>query len=282
MLSLTTILKLKNPVYWILPESKDRRGFPHETLTPGSLVSFKDQGCGVFFCPNELGSQKNAKGNLRHEHNVTRFTSVFVDLDTGTPPEQLERIMSYKYPASAVVRTGRGHHAYWVLDPAERVDPLRWKSVQKRLAKDLEGDPACNDPARLMRVPSTWHVKYEPKLVELIHSNEQWTYSLSDFPELEGTPTKVFHLPARDDPRRHHAPRPPRIETITEGERHGRIVKECARYLRGVAPSEIRERTDDLKAWYAQSSRPLKRNWEAEIEDVIEWVLKKELGNFNL
>lgn len=266
-------------MFWLLPEGASRQGWPHETLTLLDRDDMRDMGYGVFFCPNELGNVKNEKGNLRHDRNIQRITSVFLDMDAGTPEEQRARLSTFHLPPSALVRTGRGHHAYWIL--TGDVDMTHWQHVQRTMAQRLGGDPACVDPARLMRVPGTWHVKYEPRPVELIHLNEEWTYSLSEFNITPDT-KKIFYLSPRprDGTRRIiRPPRSPAVTHIEEGTRHMTLLKECARYLRGVAPSEVSDRTDELKSWYAQSSRPLKKNWEHEVEDIIQWVLKKELGN---
>lgn len=278
MSNLLDALHLERPVFWLLHESRGVKGFPHETTICPDPDEMCELGYGIFFCPNELGNEKNGKGNLRHEKNVIRFPSVFVDLDSGTPEDQYRRIRSFYLPPSAIVRTGRGHHAYWLLnEPCTAQD---WQRVQKYLAHTLSGDPACTDPARLMRLPDTWHVKNEPRLVELVHLNAQWMYSLSQF-NLTPETKKIFYLsPAVNTSRR--ILKPPRAPTnmlIEEGMRHMTLLKECARYLRGVAPSELTERIQNLKSWYAQSSRPLKKNWEREVDDVVSWIINKELGN---
>lgn len=269
------------PVFWLLPEAKNANSFPHETLELGNIEDLKDQGLGVFFTPNEMGDLKNAKGHLRHDKNVTRFTSVFVDIDKGTREEQLTRLKAYPLPPSIIVETGRGHHAYWILDRFSPVSPGQWQRVQKRLALDLKGDPACTDPARLMRLPDTWHVKAEPKRVQLIHLNEHWIYSLDDFPEIQTftLSTPIAHGKSK---RILKPPREPVPVVLHEGDRHISLLKETARFFHGVAPSEVSDRTASVLAWYAQSCKPLKKNWEREVLDVIDWVLKKELGQLNL
>jgi hypothetical protein len=279
MTDLPRILNLNRPVFWLIPESPDARGFPQEIRSQLPPEYLRSQGYGVFLCPNELGDTLNKSKNLRHEANVIRFTSVFVDLDLGSQEVQLERLLRFELPPSVIVRTGRGHHAYWLLHEKDPVAPETWRTVQKNMAIRLQGDKACVDPARLMRLPQTWHVKQTPNvLVEIIHLNEQWTYSLSEFPQYERS--KILYLPPQKSSSR--APRELIPRTIHEGDRHVQLLKESARYLRGVAPSEISERTSELKSWYAQSCHPLKRNWEAEVESVVEWILKKELGNFHL
>lgn len=286
MQNITHILGILRPVWWLLPETPGVKGYPAEvTLYPYAEFN-RIKGNGVFFCPNEMGDIRNEKHNLRHEKNVIRFTSIFIDLDKGTLQEQRERIASFPLPPTLIVQTGRGHHAYWVLDRFEPVDAEAWKRVQKAMAVRLESDPACTDPARLMRLPDTWHVKAAHKWVSIIHCNEQWTYTMADFEEILKPVKKVFNIPSghaagKNSGRRIvNQPRAPQPTIIEEGMRHLTLVKESARYLRGVSPSEVDERRATLKAWYAQSARPLKSYWEKEVDDVVDWILKKELGAY--
>lgn len=280
----TDALGIQRPVYWTLPEKKDanlpgRSVIEWDKAMP-DIEQAKETGCGVFICPNELGDQRNDKGHLRHRENVIRFTCVFTDIDKGEPEHQLERLEHAALPPSMIIRTGRGYHGYWILERFDPVEPAAWERVQKELARHMGGDTACTDPARLMRLPGSWHVKGEPKPVQIIHLNTAWVYILSEFPGYEA-PVKRFVLP----PKKHGrslipSPYAPRIRKITEGDRHITLVKETARYFSGVAPSEIDERKGILKAWYIQSCRPLKPDWEKEVDDMVAWIIKKELGNY--
>lgn len=291
MHDLLNALGILRPVYWLLPEGMSCTGIPRETTVMNAPTDYGPMGFGVFFCPNELGDTRNDRKNLRHEGNVIRFTSVFVDLDKGD--HQLERLQAFDPPPSAIVRTGRGHHAYWILDRFEPVDALKWTAVQRAMAAKLKGDGACTDPARLMRLPDTWHVKGEPKLVEVLHLKPEWTYTLDQFAGytvagaasdgMAGQERSVFILPPTKPGQRRiiRPPQPPIVRIIEEGTRHQTLVKECARYLRGVSPSEVVERVDTLKAWYAQSSRPLKATWEREVSDVCDWIIHRELGSYD-
>lgn len=277
-------LGIQRPVYWTLPEKKDVQSYgtaAQEWIHKGpDIENARDTGQGVFICPNELGEKKNERGNLRHRDNVIRFTCVFTDIDKGKPDDQLRRLEQAKLPPSIIIRTGRGYHGYWILERFDPVIPDAWQRVQKELARHMGGDAACVDPARLMRFPGSWHVKGEPKLVEMIHLNTSWVYILSEFPGYEA-PVKRFILPPKKYGRSLiPSPYSPKVRKIGEGDRHITLVKEIARYFSGIAPSEITERTGIIKSWYVQSCRPLKPNWEKEVDDMIAWVIQKELGNY--
>lgn len=284
MPKLTDALHLIRPVYWGLPEAPYAAGIPGETLTVDiGPDRFRDLGYGVFFCPNELGDVKNKNGNLRHDKNIRRYAALFVDLDDGTPDEQRARLNGFHLPPSAIVRTARGHHAYWFLDYLDEITPEAWRRTQQGLAATLGGDPACVDPARLMRLPGYYHVKHEPFLVEIIHLNEHWTYLLDQFSNEMAPKTNVFYLSSTSGNRTRrlvNAPRPPVVTVIEPGGRHRALLEAAARYLRGVSPSEIHERAENLKAWYAQSCTELKPHWEKEVDDIVSWLTTKELGNY--
>ena len=78
------------------------------------------------------------------------------------------------------VRSGGGVHAYWLLDapvglPGDE-DRLYYKKTLRRFVQAIGGvspgahaDPACCDPARILRVPGTFNYKQEtPRPVEVL------------------------------------------------------------------------------------------------------------------
>lgn len=272
-------LGIERPVFWKIAEGGHVK-LATETLHQPNVEDSKRLGLGVFITPNELGDVWNDKHNLRHEANVIRFTSVFVDMDSGEPHDQIERLKRFHLPPSIVIRTGRGHHAYWILDRFESITPDTWRSVQKAMAYLLHGDRAATDPARLMRLPGSWHVKHEPREVKILLLDPDKIYSLDEFPEYE-TYSKTHSPPPSDRRISRGLPdiRPPRPRVLTAGERHTALLYEAGRLFRGAAPSDIERLRAILKSWYSQSCQPLKPNWEYEVDSLIDgWLLKKEFG----
>lgn len=285
---LFTLLGIERPVYWHILEAPGfKKGAWESTDEPDVQKEMKN-GAGLFFTPNEMGETRNKKGNLRHEENVIRFTSIFVDMDEGTPAEQVVRLSRLPLEPSALVRTSRGFHVYWLLDRFEEIEAGEWRLIQETLAEFLGGDPACVDPARLMRVPGSYHVKGEPTEVILMGLNKNAIYSMADIrSQLEGLlGDKLIHSPPlpKNGPKTTILARKRkiRVRPLGVGERHAALVEEGARLFNGAAPSEIPELTSILKAWYAQSCQPLKDDWEEEVDGFVkEWLLKKEFGSFN-
>lgn len=270
---LSDALGIVRPIYWYVPnkKEKDTRCFEMEAYDADYA---RDSRYGVFFVVNEVGDVKNHKGHLRHEDNVTRFTSVFVDFDDGTKEEQQKKIGSFSLKPSAIVESGRGYHVYWFLEG--KVDRTEWSHVQTEMALSLGGDTACSDPARLMRLPDTWHTKGEHVLVSTIWMKEEVRYTLAAFLALFPLRAKKVFALSTDGIRGRNRYKLPSM-ILAENHRHPELKKVGARFFRGVLPSEVQERTNALKAWYMQSCRPLKPEWENEVEEFVNWLINKEL-----
>ena len=124
----------------------------------------------------------------RAQENVVRIKSLWVDLDCGEQKAKalkgyidkeaallaLEEFLDKtKLPEPALVDSGGGIHAYWVLDrelSREEWQPLA-DSLKELCAKEgLIIDPACTaDAARILRVPNTYNLKEEnPRQVRLL------------------------------------------------------------------------------------------------------------------
>jgi len=103
----------------------------------------------------------------------------FKDYDEGED-EARHRLGSFPYPPSAIVRSGNGLHAYWLL--AEPGEPAELEVANRHLAWLLNGD-AVGDRARVMRLPGTVNAKdpNEPKPVEIETLDLQPRHRLRDF-----------------------------------------------------------------------------------------------------
>lgn len=258
--------------YWVLGKGIAREF--EEEPPEEFLEQAKEKGWGVYYTVNELGNVRNEKGNLRYKENVSLLTACFADFDSGSKAEQMTQIQSFLTP-SAIVESGRGYHAYWEFHyPSGPECITSWTYAQHRIAERLGGDPACSDPARLLRLPGSWHVKegYEPSLVRIVEQTAR-RYSLNEIlaefkpPE----PKRVYKKSSY-----HPLTRIPPPEILTEGTRHEALKRMTGELFRGSAPIETNERMNVLKAWYISSCHPLKENWEEEVEDMVKWVLNKE------
>ena len=93
------------------------------------------------------------------------LSSFWVDADI---PEAIERLAEFTPAPSIVIGSGRGQHAYWLLE--HPVDLDTGEEANRRLAQALAADPSCHDAARILRPPHTLNHGYDaPRPVTLLH-----------------------------------------------------------------------------------------------------------------
>jgi len=104
----------------------------------------------------------------------------YVDQATGLA-ELKKFCKAIRMPLPCVVNSGRGIHAYWLLD--KTISRLEWKPVAERLKALCEqheflGDPSRTaDNASILRVPETFNFKEDPPLpVEILAMAEELEY----------------------------------------------------------------------------------------------------------
>jgi len=119
------------------------------------LIDRQRKGCGAFVTVNETD------GKGRKLENIVRVRAFFVDLDNAP----IEPIYSAPLQPHFLVQSGRGWHAYWLVENC----PLEaFEAVQHALADLYGGDHAVSDRARVMRLPGFWHQKGTPIQTRLI------------------------------------------------------------------------------------------------------------------
>jgi hypothetical protein len=98
--------------------------------------------------------------------NCGTIRALWADIDfKDTPePEAREAVERFALEPSVIVATGNGLHVYWLLDEPYDVqsDAERLKNILRRLATTLKADFNATDPARVLRLPGTLNIKYEP------------------------------------------------------------------------------------------------------------------------
>lgn len=120
--------------------------------------------------------------------NTSECPALWMDNDK-TPKEELRKALLNAYlPPTVIIDSGRGLHAYWLLDEAEDVSAALTNEhpiveTLRSLRRIFAGDPAVCDLARIMRLPGTHNTKYgDARLVEIIHQSDR-RYSLADIQE---------------------------------------------------------------------------------------------------
>ncbi|MCB1966627.1 MAG: hypothetical protein KDI64_11470 [Candidatus Accumulibacter sp.] len=132
-----------------------------------TLEQLNDKGAGIFVTVNETDGRGRTKGN------ITRGRALFVDLD-GAP---IEPVLDSPAPPHIVVESSPNrYHAYWrVVD----CPPTACEPALKELIRRFDGDPACSDRSRVLRLPGFLHRKREPFMVRVI-GLEPGQYQLSE------------------------------------------------------------------------------------------------------
>jgi hypothetical protein len=96
-----------------------------------------------------------------HRHGgraaIACLSSLWVDADT---PEAIQGLRAFEPAPAILVATGRGQHAYWLLDRPVDVDT--GEDANQRLAHQLAADVNCFDAARILRPPHTHNFKQPP------------------------------------------------------------------------------------------------------------------------
>jgi len=130
----------------------------------------------------------------RTAKNAQSLKSFFIDIDCGMGKPYADQaegmtalkafIKDTKLPRPTIVNSGRGIHAYWVLEaslPSEEWKPLAEKLKALCVQHKLEADPSVTaDSARILRIPNTFNFKdvENPAKVEILLTAPQVSISI--------------------------------------------------------------------------------------------------------
>lgn len=130
------------------------------------LMEHNKMGRGVFFAVNSGGQR---------DKDITRINAQFVEMDEGTFEDQWKKINSFPLPPSMVIQTRKSLHVYWFMGKA---DLGRFREIQKRLVRWFDGDPACVNLSRVMRLPGFYHNKTDtPVMVRCVSFHPERRYT---------------------------------------------------------------------------------------------------------
>jgi len=126
----------------------------------------------TYFGVHPARAPKSAYERARAE-DIAAANCLYADFDD---PDALPRIESFVPEPQVIVASGKGFHAYWLLDePVALSDDAarkEWAEVQRWWVHHVGADPAACDLARLLRVPGTLNGKYDPpRPVQFVRCN---------------------------------------------------------------------------------------------------------------
>lgn len=172
----------------------------------GQLEALNDAGFSIYFGVATFSEQRGTKDR------AARLFTMHADLDGRDYVEDeaewrtgkvIARGLLDALPAalqpSALVDSGHGYHAYWVLDEALEANAAtisQVEAVNAGLAIYLDSDPVVKDASRVLRLPGFQNVKYtaDPMPVTLEYCNDR-RFALDDFATI-CAPPKVVQPPA--------------------------------------------------------------------------------------
>lgn len=128
-------------------------------LTYAFHCNKQNAGCGVYVMVNS----GNGKG--RSTKNVVRVLALFVDLDGAPLGPAVNRLKPHIIVESSPGR----YHLYWLVSDCT-LD--QFKPLQQAIAREFNGDKACCDLPRVLRVPGFLHQKDKPFLTRLVEAND--------------------------------------------------------------------------------------------------------------
>jgi len=186
---------------------KDSKTLWYNLVSPGALMEMQQEaefraalGWDVYFstCP---ARQSKSERERTEQTDVCAVPALFVDVDTQEDPAKAGKrvplnvetaiggLAALPVPPSLLVRSGRGVHAYWLLEEPLYVDgPERLedaKATLKGFARSVAAvtgwadlDTKASEPARVLRVPGTQNHKSHPSAPVVAIGGCEARYSL--------------------------------------------------------------------------------------------------------
>ena len=142
------------------------------TTLDETLHKHNDQGRGIFFVVNHGGDR---------DEDITRINAVFVENDNLSIDEQITRLEAFELPPSLMVKTAKSVHAYWLTSD---VTVPEFRTFQRRLIARFDGDAACVNESRVLRLPGFNHCKGDPVMVECIKFAPELRYTKAQLDEV--------------------------------------------------------------------------------------------------
>ena len=142
-------------------------------------------------------------GNGGGKSNLVEIPCLWCDCDfKDTPKEKLyENLRAFPYKPTMMVQSGGGFHLYWLLkEPATQEDIPILEDANHRIATALGGDLNACDAARILRIPETKNIKYDPpRDCEVVRNFDDLEYEITDFIDVLDPVQTPCLQPANDE-----------------------------------------------------------------------------------
>jgi len=150
------------------------------------------------------GSQR-CKDNVLDTHVLWAETD-FKDHPDIPPDEIVQRVRSAQPSPSAIVLSGHGIHAYWLLQQREDASPgdgqRRIEEALKLACQHIGGDPHVTEVARLMRLPGSHNTRVQGERVpvRLEQLNGCKAYTLDELQDAWLAAAPILPTPSKMEP----------------------------------------------------------------------------------
>lgn len=234
---------------------------PQINNIPSVLASHRDQNC--YF---GVATRSNGNGTAQ---GIMQVPALWLDLDTPAN-DAGKKFKEFPLPPTFSLETStEKYQVFWVLrEPVGKEEIPHVEDLLRRLAVYFSGDMAATDASRILRVPGTLNMKYDPHpQVKVLGFTPDKRYELSDFEDL---------LPEVPREERISAPdwQEGLLPGVEKGERNNAAAKLAGRYLtKGLTPQECFYL---LRSWNQANRPPLA---DGELRSVIESVSKTHARN---
>ena len=128
-----------------------------------------------------------------------------IDFKQSSEADVRTRLAAFPLEPSIVINSGGGLHAYWLLhEPIDlQRDAEATKTLLRRIAYHVGADFASAEPARVLRLPNCWNLKYDPRrpvTVERFAPDRRVNPSDLDdvLPDIENAAARVLPGPLPD------------------------------------------------------------------------------------
>ncbi|MGV8057790.1 MAG: AAA family ATPase [Smithellaceae bacterium] len=200
---------------------------------------------------------------------------MWVDIDFKKDDDEAkaqQKIDKFSLKPSIIVNSGKGYHLYWILQtPAKQDDIQKIEEINRKLVFHFDGDKASTEAARILRLPGTYNIKYNPPILATTEQiNQNTVYNLSDFDFLPLPPSSPQPA-AMVNPTSQFTKL---LDGVFEGSRHTTLVSLASHYREKRLPED--ETQCLLALWNCKNKPPLE---EKELIDTIKYNYSHYLQN---
>ena len=145
------------------PEFKKKGAFE---ITYQEIQEHNKQGYGIYIIVNDFEGTRKAE-------NLSKINYWYADIDEGTKEQQMLGIKALPLRPSIIIETKKGYHCYWKVDGIATKE--NFKDIAKGLIAKLNADKACTDVCRLLRFPTSYHMKDpdNPFFIKIVEKNDK-------------------------------------------------------------------------------------------------------------